>query len=323
MPFTRRHLGHAATGASCPTTCSAPGLWSATFCLLGYIFWRASRRSRASPAGARSRSAILLALVRRRLPGVQAPARPRAAPALRAPGSSARRSGRCCARSRLVGRGAVVRVCGRSGATCCARSGALIAPPLRFLDRAPHPGRARHRVHDPARDRRRVDLHRRPADRPDRDGDALITGDQTGAATSRATSRCGVLTTLAKVAGVLRAALGRGARRVLAACAFLLARRRVAEAVALSAGLVDHARSRSRSSRRRSTGRGRGDGLVDVERLRAIPSGHAALAVTYLALAVVLARAGARRLAARAGARRRSCWRSRSASRASTCASTT
>ena len=73
------------------------------------------------------------------------------------------------------------------------------------------------------------------------------------------------------------------------ACAFLLARRRAPEAIALSAGLaitqittqiIKGAVDRPRP----------GDGIADASGF-AYPSGHASLSVTYLALAVVLSRA--------------------------------
>jgi membrane-associated phospholipid phosphatase len=74
-----------------------------------------------------------------------------------------------------------------------------------------------------------------------------------------------------------------------AACAYLLARRRAPEAIALSSGLaitqittqiIKGAVDRPRP----------GEGLVDADGF-AYPSGHASISVTYLALAVVLSRA--------------------------------
>ncbi len=101
------------SGASCPTTSSAPGLWGTTFVLLGYVFWqqlrpgRRLRRARARSRSARSSSLVVGIVVARALA-----ARRRRTAARRATGSSAQaerpllrpfargRCGRCSARRR-------------------------------------------------------------------------------------------------------------------------------------------------------------------------------------------------------------------------------
>jgi membrane protein DedA with SNARE-associated domain/membrane-associated phospholipid phosphatase len=119
-------------------------------------------------------------------------------------------------------------------------------------------------------------------------GDPLISGDRSALDLAR-DIESGTLTTLAKALSFLGSfwvvliAVG-------VAGAFMVTRRRIAEAVALAIGFagttvafhvlkaaVDRARPH--------------DALVDASG-SAYPSGHAALAVTYLAIAVLLARAG-------------------------------
>jgi undecaprenyl-diphosphatase len=116
--------------------------------------------------------------------------------------------------------------------------------------------------------------------------DALLFGDETTLEIAR-DIEVGILTTLSKVLAVI----GRLWFVVLvtaAVCAYLLSRRRAAEAVALSAGLaitqittqiIKGAVDRPRP----------GDGLVGADGF-AYPSGHASIAVTYLAIAVILSR---------------------------------
>jgi membrane protein DedA with SNARE-associated domain len=116
--------------------------------------------------------------------------------------------------------------------------------------------------------------------------DALLPGDDTALTIAR-DIQVGMLTTIAKALAVI----GRLWFVVLvtaAACAYLLVRRRAPEAIALSAGLavtqittqiIKGAVDRLRP----------GDGLVDAHGF-SYPSGHASIAVTYLAVAVVLSR---------------------------------
>jgi membrane-associated phospholipid phosphatase len=126
-------------------------------------------------------------------------------------------------------------------------------------------------------------------------GDPLITGDRWAFDLAR-DMQMGMLTTLAKVLSffgsfwvVLVA--------VVATSAFLIARRRIAETAALVVGFVTTEITfhviKAAVDRARPP-----DALVDSSG-SAYPSGHAALGVTYLAIAVLLAREGpaTRRLA--------------------------
>ena len=106
MPFTagasgmsyRRFLPYDVLGA---------GLWGATWCLLGYIFWQSFEQVASTAGRGTIAFAILLGAVRRRLPGDQAPAPSRAARRPSRAGSTARGSGPCCARWRAGARRAV------------------------------------------------------------------------------------------------------------------------------------------------------------------------------------------------------------------------
>jgi membrane protein DedA with SNARE-associated domain/membrane-associated phospholipid phosphatase len=119
-------------------------------------------------------------------------------------------------------------------------------------------------------------------------GDPLITGDRWAWELARDTET-GALTAVAKVLSFL-GSFWVVLVAVLGTAGFLLSRRRVAETVALAAGfaisditfqVLEAAVDRARPP----------DALVDASG-SAYPSGHAALAVTYLAIAVVLARSG-------------------------------
>ena len=93
-----------------PYSVIGTGLWSATFVLLGYFFWQSFERV----AGIAGRATLVFGIVvglgvggRVRVPPA---ARRGGAAQARRRGSSARASGRCCARWR--------RCCGRSGGAC-------------------------------------------------------------------------------------------------------------------------------------------------------------------------------------------------------------
>jgi membrane protein DedA with SNARE-associated domain len=119
-------------------------------------------------------------------------------------------------------------------------------------------------------------------------GDPLITGDRWAWDLAR-DIESGALTTLAKVLSFL-GSFWVVLVAVLATVAYLLSRRRVAETVALAVGFVlnDIAFHVLKASVDRVRPP---DPLVDSSG-SAYPSGHAALAVTYLAIAVVLAHSG-------------------------------
>jgi membrane protein DedA with SNARE-associated domain/membrane-associated phospholipid phosphatase len=126
-------------------------------------------------------------------------------------------------------------------------------------------------------------------------GDPLITGDRWAHDLGR-DIHMGALTTLAKTLSFL-GSLWVVVAAVVATSAFLAARRRIAETAALVVGFVTTDITfhviKAAVDRARPP-----DALVDSSG-SAYPSGHAALAVTYLAIAVLLAREGpaARRLA--------------------------
>ena len=121
MPFTagasgmsyRRFLPYDVLGA---------GLWAATWCLLGYIFWQSFESLAANAGRGTLAFAVLLGHLRGRLSGDQAPAPSRAAAGVRAlaraaggaPGAATARVRSCAASGGC---------CGRSGATCCGRCG--------------------------------------------------------------------------------------------------------------------------------------------------------------------------------------------------------
>ena len=122
MPFTagasgmtyRRFLPYDVLGA---------GLWATTLCLLGYIFWHSFEQVASDRGPRRDRVRGPARAVRRRLPGVQAPAPSRAAPGVRALARAAGRSGPLLRPLAWLVRGARAGCCGRSGATCCGRCG--------------------------------------------------------------------------------------------------------------------------------------------------------------------------------------------------------
>jgi membrane protein DedA with SNARE-associated domain/membrane-associated phospholipid phosphatase len=119
-------------------------------------------------------------------------------------------------------------------------------------------------------------------------GDPLVTGDRWALDLAR-DIETGALTTLAKVLSFF-GSFWVVLVVVAATCGFFSARRRIAEAVTLAIGFAGTEIAfhvmKSAVDRARPP-----DGLVDVSG-PAYPSGHAALAVTYLAIAVLFARAG-------------------------------
>jgi membrane protein DedA with SNARE-associated domain len=116
--------------------------------------------------------------------------------------------------------------------------------------------------------------------------DALLPGDTTATDVAR-DMESGFLTTLAYILRAIGSLWFVGLCTV-ATCAFLLSRRRSADAIALAAGLaiaqistqiIKHAVERPRIA----------DGIYDADGF-AYPSGHAAISVTFLAIGVLLAR---------------------------------
>ena len=149
--------------------------------------------------------------------------------------------------------------------------------------------------------------------------DALLPGDETALTVAR-DIEMGVLTTLADVLAVI-GRLWFVVPVMAVACGFLLTRRGRRRRSRCRPGWRSR-RSRPRSSRAPWTGRGR---ETRSPTRAASPTRRATLrcrSPTWR-LAVVLSRGRPGRLAHRDGDRRAPCWRSRSASHACTCASTT
>jgi membrane protein DedA with SNARE-associated domain len=283
MPFTagasgmsyRRFLPYDVLGA---------GLWAATWCLLGYIFWRSFEQV-ASTAG---RGTIAFAVLLGLFIGVyQAVKRLRHPEQRRAFAQWLDRQTQRPLLRPLGWLGRSLWLVLRPFWVYLLRPlWMLVAPPLRFIAARLTPGElgielttllaiAGVCIYTVAL---QIELL---------ETDALLPGDETTLEIAR-DLQAGILTTIAKVLAVV----GRLWFVLLvtaAACAYLLARRRAPEAIALSSGLaitqittqiIKGAVDRPRP----------GEGLVDADGF-AYPSGHASIAVTYLALAVVLSRA--------------------------------
>jgi membrane protein DedA with SNARE-associated domain len=259
------------------------GLWSATWCLLGYIFWQSFEQVASTAGRGTLAFAILLGLF---IGGYQAIKRLRHPEQRRAFALwLERQTDRPLLRPLgWVGRGLWVAL--RPLWQYVLRPlWMLVVPPLRFLVARLTPGAlgielttllaiAGVCVYTVIL---QIDLLQT---------DALLPGDETALTIAR-DIEVGMLTTIAKALAVI----GRLWFVVLvaaAACAYLLVRRRAPEAIALSAGLavtqittqiIKGAVDRPRP----------GDGVVDADGF-SYPSGHASIAVTYLAVAVVLSR---------------------------------
>jgi len=282
MPFTA-----GASGISyrqfVPYDVLGAGLWSATWCLLGYIFWQSFEQIASAAGRGTIAFAILLGLV----VGIY-----QAFKRLRHPEQReafARWLDRQTQRPLLrplgwLGRAVWLAV--RPFWRYVLRPlWILIAPPLRFLAARLTPGELGIEL-TTLLAIAGVCVYTVVLQINLLETDALLPGDETALEMAR-DIEIGILTTIGKVLAVI----GRLWFVVLvmaAACAFLLTRRRAPEAIALSAGLA--ITQITTQIIKGSVDRPRpGDGLVDVEGF-AYPSGHASIAVTYLALAVVLSR---------------------------------
>jgi undecaprenyl-diphosphatase len=260
------------------------GLWSATWCLLGYIFWQSFEQVASTAGRGTIAFAILLALFVGTYQAVKRLRHPEQRRAF------AQWLDRQTQRPLLrplgwVGRSLWIAV--RPFWLYVLRPlWALIAPPLRFLVARLTPGELGIEL-TTLLAIAGVGIYVVMLQINLLQTDALLPGDETAQRIAR-DIEAGLLTTIAKVLALI----GRLWFVVLVtafACAYLLARRRTAEAIALSAGLaitqlttqiIKGAVDRPRP----------GEGLVDANGF-AYPSGHASIAVTYLALAVVLSRA--------------------------------
>jgi membrane protein DedA with SNARE-associated domain/membrane-associated phospholipid phosphatase len=259
------------------------GLWSATWCLLGYIFWRSFSQVASTAGRGTLAFAILLGLfvgVYQAIKHLRHPEERKAfaqwldrqtqRPLLRPLG--------------WVGRGLAV-VFRPLWRYVLRPLWLTIAPPLRFLVARLTPGELGIEL-TTLLAIAGVGIYTVILQINLLQTDALLFGDETALEVAR-DIETGFLTTVADVLAVV----GRLWFVVLAtagACAYLLARRRAPEALALSAGLaltqittqiIKGAVDRPRP----------GDGLAEVDGY-AYPSGHASISVTYLAIAVVLSR---------------------------------
>jgi membrane protein DedA with SNARE-associated domain/membrane-associated phospholipid phosphatase len=259
------------------------GLWSATWCLLGYIFWRSFEQVASTAGRGTLAFGILLALFIGVYQAIKRLRHPEQRAAL------AKWLDRQTQRPLLrplgwIGRAAwvVIRPLWRY---VLRPAWMLVAPPLRFLLARLTPGElgielttllaiAGVCIYTVIL---QIDLLQT---------DALLFGDETALEIARDIEMT-VLTTLADVLAVI-GRLWFVVPVTAAGCGYLLSRRRSTEAVALSAGLaitqistqiIKGAVDRPRPA----------DGIADVDGF-AYPSGHASLSVTYLALAVVLSR---------------------------------
>jgi undecaprenyl-diphosphatase len=274
MPFTagasgmtyRRFLPYDVLGA---------GLWATTWCLLGYIFWQ-SYQSLAANAGRGTLAfAVLLAIF---VGGYQAIKR------LRHPEQReklARWLERQAERPGLRPLAWLVRGTG----TVLRPLWLLIAPPVRFIWARLTPGELGIEL-TTLLTITAVGIYMVVLQIELLQTDALLPGDSTALDIAR-DMESGFLTALGYVLRVIGSLWFVGLCTV-ATCAFLLARRRSADAIALAAGLA--ITELATQIIKRSIERPRTmDAIYDAGGF-AYPSGHAAISVTFLAIGVLLSR---------------------------------
>jgi membrane protein DedA with SNARE-associated domain/membrane-associated phospholipid phosphatase len=282
MPFTagasgmsyRRFLPYDVLGA---------GLWSATWCLVGYIFWQSFEQIAATAGRGTIAFAIVLAL----FVGVyQAVKRLRHPEQRRAFAAWLDRQGERPLLRPVAwvvrGVGLVLRPLWRY---VVRPLWILIAPPLRFLWARVTPGELGIEL-TTLLAIATVGIYTVVLQANLLETDALLFGDNTALDIAR-DIEAGWLTWIAKALGVI-GSLTFVFFAAVATCVYLLIRRRSAAAIALAAGLAIS--EISMQIIKRAVDRPRpADGLVDTDGF-AYPSGHATIAVTYLAIAVVLSR---------------------------------
>jgi undecaprenyl-diphosphatase len=257
------------------------GLWTATFCVLGYIFWRSFTQITSIASKGALAFAVAVVLVIGTYQAVKHLRRPEerrrfAAWAERQSQKPLLRPVAAVARALWV---ALLHPLWR-----------VVAPPLRFTIARLTPGElgielttllavAAVSIYTIVLQINLIES-----------GDPLITGDRWSLDLVR-DLETSALTTLAKVLSFL-GSFWVVLAAVLAAGIYLLTRRRTTEAIALALGFA--ATEVTFHVLKAAVDRARPpDPLVDSSG-SAYPSGHAALAVTYLAIALVLARAGPR-----------------------------
>ncbi len=282
MPFTAG-ASHMSYRRFLPYDVLGAGLWSVTWCLLGYIFWQSFQQLASNAGRGTIAFAALLVIFIGGYQGIKRLRHPEQRQAL------ARWLERQGQRSLLRPLAWVVR-----GLATLLRPAwryllrplwRLIAPPLRFLVKRLTPGELGIElttllaigavgIYVVAL---QIDLLQ---------ADALLPGDSTALVVAR-DLESGMLTAAAQVLRVVGALWFVGLCTV-ATCAFLLRRRRSTDAVALAAGLA--ITEIAMQVMKRAVERPRpADGIYDASGF-SYPSGHAALSVTFVAIGVLLAR---------------------------------
>lgn len=282
MPFTagasgmsyRRFLPYDVLGA---------GLWSATWCLLGYIFWQSFQQVASTAGRGTIAFAILLGLF---VGSYQAIKRLRHPEQRQALARWFERQGERPLLRPLAwlvrGLGVVLRPFWRY---VLRPLWLLVAPPLRFLIARLTPGELGIEL-TTLLTIAAVGIYLVVLQINLLETDALLPGDNTAFDIAR-DIQSGLLTGIAKALRVIGSLWFVGLCTV-ATCIFLLWRRRSTEAIALAAGLaiteismqiIKHAVERPRPA----------DSVVDAGGF-SYPSGHAALSVTFLAIGVLLSR---------------------------------
>jgi membrane protein DedA with SNARE-associated domain len=282
MPFTagasgmsyRRFVPYDVLGA---------GLWSATWCLLGYIFWQSFEQLASNAGRGTLAFAILLAIF---VGSYQAIKRLRHPEQREAAARWFEAQGERPVLRPLAwlvrGLGVVLRPAWRY---VLRPLWMLIAPPLRFLIGRLTPGELGIEL-TTMLTVAAVGIYMVVLQIDLLQTDALLPGDDTALDIAREIES-GVLTALAKVLRAVGSLWFIGLC-TLATCAFLLRRRRSTEAVALAAGLA--ITEISMQIIKRAVDRPRpADAIYDASGF-AYPSGHAALSVTFVAIGVLLAR---------------------------------
>ena len=282
MPFTagasgmsyRRFLPYDVLGA---------GLWAATWCLLGYIFWQ-SFESLAANAGRGTLAFAILLFVF--VGGYQAIKRLRHPEQRQALARWLDRQGQRPVLRPLAallrGLGVLLRPVWRY---VLRPLWLLIAPPLRFVWQRITPGELGIEL-TTMLTVAAVGIYVVVLQINLLETDALLPGDTTALDVARDIEG-GFLTALAYVLRVIGSLWFVGLC-TLATCVFLLQRKRPADAIALAAGLA--ITEISMQIMKRAVERPRPiDGIYDPSGY-AYPSGHAALSVTFLAIGIVLAR---------------------------------
>jgi membrane protein DedA with SNARE-associated domain len=283
MPFLAGASGMR-YGRFLPYDVLGAGLWSATWCLLGYIFWQSFEQVASTAGRGTIAFAILLGIA---VGTYQAVKRLRHPEQRRAFAQWLDRQTQRPVLRPLGWLGRSIWIVVRPFWRYVLRPvWTWIAPPLRFLAGRLTPGELGIEL-TTLLAVAGVSIYTVVLQINLLETDALLPGDETALTIAR-DIELGILTTVGKVLAVV----GRPWFVVLvtaAACVYLLTRRRAPEAIALSAGLaitqittqiIKGAVDRPRP----------GDGLVDVDGF-GYPSGHASISVAYLALAVVLSRA--------------------------------